>query len=279
MSNEPNVYFKQLSLQEKKSKLALLPRTKINQITLWIKGSSDKYKLTVDEFFRSKNEFQLSGHLPEDLNGKEILFTFELSGLHFFGKCDIVSINGGRSFIDMKHEVFKSERRANFRLLTYPHHEVYISIKIDKEELKKSNVVNLQTKVSQTKLFKNFLNILDEGNDKNDLDQLEDYLEFRVIDVSVTGLAFQFGEIENSFFKDVNIELGQMYLNFNGECIPLSGGKILYKLDFLSQNKKNKLYKAGVIFTNVDTNLDSALAKIINETMRSIESEFEDFLK
>jgi hypothetical protein len=279
MSKEPNVYFKQLSLQEKKSKLALLPRTKLNRITLWEKGSSDKYSLTVDEFFRSKNEYQVSGHLPEKVKSETILFTFELSGLHFFGKCDVVSSSNGKSFLEMKHDVFKSERRSNFRLLTYPHHEVFVSVKIDKEELKKSNVVNLKTKVSQTKLFKNFLSILEDAENTKSLDQLEDYLEFRVIDVSVTGLAFQFGEIENSFFKEVNVELGQMYLNFNGECVSLAGGKILYKLDYLSQNKKNKLYKAGVRFTNVDTNLDSALGKIINKTMRSVESEFEDFLK
>lgn len=279
MSKEPNVYFKQLSVQEKISKLALLPRSKKKLITLWLKGSSEKFKLETQEFFRSKNEFQLDGSLPEKFINETLLFSFEISGLHFFGKCEVVSISDKNIFIDMKYDVFKSERRANFRLLTYPHHEVYISIKIEKEELEKSNIVNLKTKVSQTKLFNNFLNMMQDELEETPIEVLEDHIEFRVIDLSVTGLAFQFSDIEKSFFEKFNVELGKMYLNFNGEYVQINGGEILYKLDFVSSNRSTKLYKAGVRFTGVDTNMDSALGNIINKTMRSVESEFEDFVK
>lgn len=278
MAKDANVYFKQLNLQETKSKLALLALNKKNLFTVWLKGDSKKYILCIDEYFRSKNEFQVSGDLPSEFLKQELLFTFELSGLHFFGKCKPVSISKDRSFIDMDFDVFKSERRANFRLLAYPHHEITLNIFIGKNEIEKSNVVEMQTKMSQTKLFNNFLEILD--NDSSDADfDMEDYLEFRVIDISVTGLAFQFGEIENNFFPKMNIELGKMYLNFNGDLIELAGGEILYKLDYLSNNKKNRMYKAGVRFTNVDTNQDNLLGKLINKSMRGVESEFEDFIK
>ena len=54
-------------------------------------------------------------------------------------------------------KIFKSERRANFRLLTFPHHQVYLHIQTDDSELHESNVINFQTKVSETGIFKDFL--------------------------------------------------------------------------------------------------------------------------
>ena len=218
MSKDKDVYFKKLSPQEKKSKLALLPKSKKKVITIWEKGQVERYQLDVEDYFRTKNEFKTSGNLDDGMKGKTLLCTFDLNGLHFFGQCKVVSNNMNIIFLDMDEDLFKSERRNNFRLLTYPHHKVYISIKVGKEEIEKNNVINMQTKVSESTLFKNFLHIID-GEENSREDNYEDYIEFRVIDVSVTGLAFQFSELEKSFFKEINTELGQM-------------SKVLYTLDF-----------------------------------------------
>ena len=50
-------------------------------------------------------------------------------------------------------------------------------------------------------------------------------------------------------------------------------------LDSLAPDKSTRLKKAGVQFVDVDTNLDETIASVINQTLRSAEAEFEDFIK
>jgi hypothetical protein len=108
---------------------------------------------------------------------------------------------------------------------------------------------------------------------------IDGHIRLRVLDISVTGLAVQFGTIENELFDEINIELKNMFLEFNNEIFEIPNGKILYKLDYLARDKKTRMFKGGVKFLEVDTNLDEELARIINQTLRSLESEFEEFVK
>jgi hypothetical protein len=276
MTAEQSVYFKQLTLKEKQSKLAHLAKSGKNSITLWKKGESKKYKFDVSDFFRSKLQLLLTGNVSSNLKNTDVLYTFDFNGLHFFGKGKTVIQEGKLAALDIVDHLFKSERRANFRLLTYPHHNVFVQIAVPHEEIEKSNVVSFKTGQSQTGLFNSFMNLVGDSADKS---VRKGYVKFRVLDVSVTGLAIQFGDIEADFFQDMEKELGNMFIDFNGEDITIPNGKILYKVDFLARDKKTRLYKAGLKFTDIDINLDEALAKLINEALRDVESEFEDFVK
>lgn len=279
MAKDNNILFKALNDAEKNSKLFQLANGKYsNTVTVWKKGESTKYKLKVTDFVRAKTEIYVKGDIPEDFEKETLLLTFELNGMHFFGKCNLVLRPGMPKSLNCSHELFKSERRNNFRLLTYPHHEVYVSINVGKAEIEKSNVLNLSTGQSQTSLFKNFLSIVGDIKEK-DIEDLEGYLRFRVIDISATGLAFQLGKIESGFFKELNKDLGTIYLDFNGELIKIPNARVLYIIDKVVSNSKATLYKAGTQFFDVDTNLDQLLAGKINQTLRSSESEFEDFIK
>ncbi|MBD66739.1 MAG: hypothetical protein CME62_16145 [Halobacteriovoraceae bacterium] len=275
-----NIHFKELTDQEKESKLYNLVHGKNSkqELTVWEKGSSQKYKLSADTFIKMKAEVMVNGEFPDELLEKKLLATFEFNGIHFFGEVKAIKRDKFPLAINFSEKLFKSERRKNFRLLTYPHHQVYINIYIGKKEIEQSNVFSLNTGQSQTTLFKNFLELIGE-KEKKSID-LEGYLRFRVIDISVTGLAFQFGNLESEFFKTIPKDLGSIYLDFNNKFIKIPEAKVLYIIDKFTTNKKNvKLFKAGVQFLNIDTNLDIELGKIINETMRNVESEFEDFLK
>lgn len=279
MSNDNNTIFKALDDAEKKSKLFQLANGKSsNIVTVWKKGSSEKYELKATDYIRAKSEIYFNGKFDESLTGESLLMTFELSGLHFFGKCRLQSKANLSPCLVCDDDIYKSERRNNFRLLTYPHHQVFLNINVGKEEIERSNVLSLNTGKSETGIFKNFLEILDEDKDEKPED-FEGYLRFRVIDISVTGLAFQFGKIEKQFFKELNKSLGNVYLDFNGDMIRIPDAKILYIVDKPVSNSSAILYKAGVQFLEVDTNLDAVLAKRINETLRSTEAEFEDFIK
>lgn len=279
MGNDNNILFKALDDPEKKSKLFQLANGKSsNIITVWKKGQTDKYKLKATDYIRAKSEIYFSGKFDESLVGETLLMTFELSGLHFFGKCRLQKKSNLSPCLLCDDEIYKSERRSNFRLLTYPHHKVYININVGKEEVEKSNVLSLSTGSSETGLFNNFLEILDESSEKT-AEDFEGYLSFRVIDISVTGLSFQLGKIEKQFFTELNKELGMVYIDFNGDVIRVPEAKILYIVDKPLSNSKATLYKAGIQFLNIDTNVDAQLARRINETLRSSEAEFEDFIK
>src|SRR5690606_26230206 len=140
-------------------------------------------------------------------------------------------------------DIYKSERRTNYRLLTDPILKVFAFFKVDEEYIGQ-NVVDFRTKQSQTGIFKDFLKIV--GGDKNSLDK-EGYLHFRVKNLSVTGLSLEIGELEKKFFV-AGEKTGKMYLNFEGEEIMIPNAKIVYVLDMIGQKDKGRIYKVGIQF-------------------------------
>jgi hypothetical protein len=276
MSSDQGVFFKPLNDTERLSKFTQLANLASATITVWEKGKKDKHILSISKFSRVKSELKVIGKYPANLVGTTLLLTFEINGLHFFGKCKLHAKSETLIIMDCKFDLFKSERRLNFRLLTYPHHEVYMAIDVGAKKLESSNVVGINIGMSQTTLFKNFLNII--GDKEKQIDP-DGYLRFRVMDISVTGLALQFGQIESEFFDGVEQCFENSFIDFNGHLISIPKSKFLYMNETRAADKKTKLMKAGVQFLEVDTNLDEELANIINQTLRSMESEFEDFIK
>lgn len=271
-----NVYFKKLNSDEKKSKINQLAKNLENKIVVWKKGTTNKVSMTPVDFDYPTSVIQVTGSIPEEYANQDLLVSFEISGLHFFGICSLESPTGEKFFLKFLGDLYKSERRSNFRLLTYPHQNVFLHLKVDPEDEEKSNIVNFQTGVSETGLFQNFLKIIEEDNpDAN----VQGYIKLRVLDISVTGLALQLGPMEAKLFTEKDKELGLMYLEFNGKMVKIPNGEILYTMDFVGSDKKTAMLKAGLRFKDVNTNLDEELASLINQTLRSLESEFEDFIK
>ncbi|MAX65611.1 MAG: hypothetical protein QF441_13930 [Bacteriovoracaceae bacterium] len=278
-SKQPQVYFKKLNTAEKESKIYQLVNQKKSELTIWKKGSEKKIKLHPETFLKTKKQLEILDKVPSDYLDVPLLYSFDLAGLHFFGKTKITTQTNNKYYLHCEEDLFKSERRSNFRLLTYPHQDVYVHLKvINEEKTEESNVVGLKTGTSETGLFKNFLKIIGDDGEETET-KIEGYGKYRVLDLSVTGLAVQFGEFENKLFSQLNKDLGLIYLEFNSEIVKIPGGQILYKQETLANDKKTKVYKAGMQFLNIDTNLDEKLASLINKTLRSLDSEFEDFLK
>ena len=273
--NDQKVYFKELTDEEKQSKFSQLYRRSEGEITIWLKGKTNKHVLKVAQYFQTKNEVQIIGNIPKDHLNSDVLYSFELNGLFFFSKGKTKSATNEKVYLEVKEKLFKSERRSNFRLLTFPHQQVYIHIQVSEEKREDSNIVSLKTGFSETGLFQNFLKVI--GDDGSEV-QIDGCLKLRVLDISVTGMAIQMGQIEKDLFSETNKELGPIHLEFNGQMLKIPNAQILYFIDTLAQDKKTKLFKAGVQFLDIDTNLDVKLAKLINQTLRSLESEFEDFL-
>lgn len=276
MEKDKDVFFKELNDKEKLSKFSQLPVSEKPQMVFWRKGENTKYRVEVVNYFRTRKEFQVEGDIPDSFFNDEVLFSFDLKGVHFFGQCKIISFAKSKIYVDCFGKVFKSERRKNFRMLTYPHHQVFANVRTEDQEVLESNVIQLKTGMSETGIFTNFLNMVNEqdGGDRS----LEGYLRIRVLDISVTGMALQLSDLEKAKLP-MKQDLGEVIVEFNGEPLKIPGVEILYTLEGMARDKKTRIYKAGAQFLNIDTNTDEILARKINQTLRSLESEFEDFLK
>lgn len=267
------VYFTKLNDQEKKSKLQNLLNMAKSEVTVWQKGSKEKHRLEV----RSRqSEVALVSRVESGLLNSNLLVNFSLSGLNFFTEAQIVT-KDDKNYILLNSDFYKSERRTNFRLLTDSRYEVYLYFKQIQRAERDSNVVGIQTKTSETGLFKNFLKMM-SGEDEG-LSYINDYLRFKVLDISVSGAAIQVGEIEHEMIRQSKDRTGALLLDFNGKLFEIPNGRIHYMSPMKNKPQSTPILKAGVEFLEIDTNLDEDLSAIINQTLRDVDKEFEDFLK
>ncbi len=272
MTDKPSTHFTKQNQKEMESRFQQL-ESKSKTITIWEKGKSVREKFSSMKFDKSQMALLLSFDetgISNYLNSK-VLYAFNINGVNYFGQGELTPVANNNYKLICNGDLFKSERRENFRLLTYPHYESYIQIPATEEEYEKSNVVSFQTKMSETSLFKNFLKIVDD----KDTSAKEGFTKFRVLDISVSGLAFQIGEIEKNYLEQQRV-LKPVHIYFN-EDILIPAIEIRYIVPLIRGN--GSAYKVGVQFLDVDTTTDQRLGKLINSAMRSFESDFEDFLK
>ena len=270
MTEEKQTYFTKQNDKEKQSKLGQVSSGSL-VLTIWEKGSSVKEKFHSTDFSREEYFLFINSDDKSIYANKKVLYAFSINGVNYFGKGELKSLTNNRYRLNCNDDLFKSERRDNFRLLTYPHHNSYIQIPLKENEVEFSNLVDFKTKMSQTGLFKNFLEIV--GDDVGDIK--EGFVKFRVLDLSVSGVAFQIGELEKEFLEDIE-ELSPIFIFFNEE-VKIPKMKIRYIVPMIQ--KSGVAYKVGAKFLEVNTNTDQHLGMLINSAMRNFESDFEDFIK
>lgn len=273
MNSQASTYFQDQTDKEKASKLLQLANNK-DDITIWAKGDSFREKFSANEYSKDRVELIVNASKKSSLTNKEVLYSFKINGVNYFGKGKLKNLNAKSYVLQATEVLYKSERRNTFRLLTYPHHQVYIKLPIPEEEIEKSNVVSFNTKMSETNLFENFLSLIDEKTKGN---YRKGYFPFRVLDLSVTGLAFQSGDMESDFFP-AEKEIEKIFLDFNGQEIELPKCEVVYNVSILHSNTQQRTKKIGIRFLDVDTNLDEQLGRLINGALRDVESDFEDFI-
>jgi hypothetical protein len=269
-----NIHFTKQTDAEKKSKLTQAKNNRL-PIVAWEKGSKSRDTFEIIDFYSDRFEIIIKPVSSTNLNNKNILFNFEINGLSYFGASKLVHLKDSSYVIDCRGDLFKGERRKNFRMLTYPHHQIYIVFEVD-ERYKGSNIISIVTGFTQTALFKNFLKMVgDKGNSDP-----ESELSLRVLDISRSGVSFNVSEIERNIFT-VGRVINKIRLNFSDEEILIPSGRVVYHFDYFSHDKNSRAYKIGLEFINIDINLDNKIGKKINDLLRDSEDKesFEDFLK
>lgn len=270
MVDKSSVHFQELTDNEKTSKLSLLVKTG-GELVIWKKGAKERIKLKAYEL-KDKNLYCVKNSHNIDL--KEVLYSFELNGLSFFGTADLGIIDNSKLLINCEGKLFKSERRSSFRLLTYPHHRVFLKFSFEQEDVPESNVIGMKSGMSETGLFKKFLSLV-EDEDKSGANLGS---SFRVLDLSVTGASFKVGKIESKIFEQKS-KFENCTLVFNRKEVSIPGAEVIYNVEMISDSKAGQLFKVGVRFLEIDTNLDQELGALINSVLRDFETEFEDFVE
>jgi hypothetical protein len=276
MSQVSRSHFTTLTHQEKQSKLWQLAQAS-GECYLWVKGQSKKIQVRVKDY--RKDDDLLVFHSEDEVFqvGQELLGTFNLRSVSFFFKSKIKKNTEDNVEVVLEGDFFKSEKRQNFRLLTYPIYTIHAEIELP-DSYEGGKVIDFKSRVSQTGLFKSFLKLVNENEDQDDLGKK---FRVRVQDLSATGLSIHVSELEAEWFNTGD-NLKPLSLIFSDEVIEVSKSSIVYIVDHIGSNNNNqKIYKVGIRFDPNNDMLDSVISKKINSLLREIDSnkEFEDFIK
>ncbi len=271
-----DTYFSKLDPKEKESRLVQLATSR-GRVTIWIKGQKSKLLYQVIDFEKDRLELLLDSKDKPFPKGTKLLCSFELRGMYFFGEVAINESIVSSIVLEIKGQLYKSEKRASYRLLTYPIYDVYAEFQLE-ESYEGSNVVGIKNRTTQTGLFKNFLKLL-EAKDEAEV-EVHQLVKYRVQDLSTTGMSLHVGELEAQYFSK-NYVFQETKIIFPDQVLIIPEVKVVYVVNYITGDKNVKKYKVGLHFPNMPTIVDESLGKKINELLREIDfnKDFENFSK
>jgi hypothetical protein len=269
-------FFSKLDALEKTNRLSQVVQSKA-VLTLWLKGQKERESIEAIDFNKNNLELIISKHLSKFHTGQELLCSFDLRGMTFFSQVTYQKETNGFSKITFSKDLFKSERRANYRLLAGGLYEVWADLDLG-EKYQSSNVVNLNKRIGQTKLFKNFMKLAGELSDNAETNNTG-HLKIRIQDLSTGGMSFNVGELELRHFSKDKV-FNNVLLVFKEDVIEIAEAKVIYVINYIGSDPSIKKYKVGFNFTNVTETIESAIFQKINELLREndFNKDFENFV-
>lgn len=267
-----NGQFTLLNAAERRSKLRQLDQLK-GQLTLWRKGDKSRLVHRVKSFDREQDALTVHEETFHPGLNEPILGSFDLNGVSYFFKARISAIETGEFVLTCKEDFFKSERRQNVRVLTFPTFDLSAHFNIP-GEYEDGKVLNLSRRPSQTGIFKSFLKLVDSGADG------ESKLKLRLQDLSNSGMSVYVGPAELDWFK-AGEELKDTEIHFSDEVLRFPRVKVVYVVDQIGPlNRKQKQYKVGLRFEDMPVTLSDAVNGRISSMLRMMDlnKDFEEFV-
>ncbi len=267
-------FFSKLDSYEKANRLSQLGNSRGN-IVIWEKGAKIKHSQMAVAFDKDQQNLVLETKTDIFPPGTKVLCSFELRGMSFFAQAVFKKSIGNDAVLEIHQELFKSEKRSSYRLMTFPMHEVWAEFDLG-EVYEGGKVVDLKSRSSQTALFKNFLNLIDQDEDLLN----KGIVRIRIQDVSATGLALHIGELESKYFAKDRI-FKNVNLRFIDQDFIMPEIKVIYVVDYISGDKKIRKFKVGMHFSKNTTDLDNLIGKKINQVLRDSDQnkDFEKLIK
>lgn len=190
------------------------------------------------------------------LKGKELFIYFAIKKSKFFSKGRVDGIENENNIkLVLDGELYKLDQRKSKRITTFPSHRVYSYIRI--QEGGGGEVIHLnRPKDHLHNFFKNFQKqvLHSQFNSSNPLEKdfMDDYIGFRVLDLSNDGLSFLLNHIEADYFKKLKKSF-KMILNFNGKEDAIENCSISYLIPYVNSSLGSlSLYKLGLSFKKID---------------------------
>ncbi len=281
--------FIKIETNEMVTKLKRLSSDK-GDVSIWNKGeSSVDYRANeIEHIDDSSGKFVIlkmfSEEKDEDFIGKEILISFSVMNVDYFGEGSFTKEEGAE-FISVKlgTTIFRSEKRGSERLLTFPHHQVYSYFKITeiKEEL--DNVISLADLKSKAKSEKKGFDRMSETGTIQSAEleagENEEVVGFRVLDLANNGISFLANDAQKQFFMEERI-FDTFLLMFDGETYSLKNGLLIYNVDYVSGNPgENQVFKLGIKFdTHEELSLRLKNALDSSTILQTVRHDFEEFV-
>ena len=272
--------FTEFTSAEREQKLRYLS-SEASVVKIWKKGDPNKIDFSVVSFHNNKLSLRLmkSKDVKKILDSK-VLFNSKYKSMDLFGSGDFREFRDDSFLLDVDSRMFKCEKRKNFRLLTFPVHEVTVRFGIDMQEVKESNLVDINSKKHGdiTGLFRNFLELVDgepTGIIRHDGEKSS--VTFRVLDLSVSGMSFRISEFEKDFFDNITT-LDEFTFVFNGKTYSIPGGQVVYIAPYpYTEKSATKHHKVGLNFFKLDDETYNELTRQLNKEYGEID--FEEFEK
>lgn len=269
--------FTGLNLNEISSKISSFTNSE-KSVRIWSKESEPSLAF-VRDFKKNLITLDVSTSLEKFSNGGKQFVNFAFNGVDYFAKGEISSCDDQEITIELGQEVFKSEKRNNERLLTFPHHQVnaYFKVYSDSDS---SNIISLnRVKNEKEEVLESFAT--ERMKEVLSNDAVTDLMGFRILDLSSTGLSFFANNRETSYFASFEEgENVQFTLMFESNAFTLNCAEIIYIVDYVnSRASKIPMKKIGIQF-NEDEKLQKQIDNFINEkgALREVDKSFESFL-
>ena len=284
---EQNFNFVKIPINELSTKFSALVQAK-SQVNLWCKGKVPIQHKAKE--FRTSSNSMLTFFKEENFKpnkSEKVYYSFKHSGFEYYGIGLAVKSKVEDEFVlQIANTVFRSEKRGKERLLTFPHHQVYVYFEfagakeLFRETSNKSNIISLDGFRKPLKEIKREVFTDPVKNFKKSLlDDDDNMMGYRVIDLSSNGIAFLVSAREKMIF-DKPLKTKAVIL-YNSTTFELSSAKIVYVVDSLTGSTKgNPLYKVGMTFDENENLSDLVHKKLESSNAKEgAQQDFEDFIE
>ncbi|PIK14120.1 hypothetical protein [Halobacteriovorax sp. JY17] len=249
-------------------------------IRVWSKGEEPVLAF-VRNYEKQVLTLDISNSLIESHQfSSRVFVNFSYNNVDYFAKGDLISDENGRVLINLGEDVFKSEKRSNERLLTFPHHQVYAYFKVFSDE-NSSNIISLNRfNEAPSGALDSFVSERMKSI-VNDHDGISELMGFRILDISSNGLSFCANNRETGYFvgleDDGDVEFTLM---FEEKPYSLRCAEIVYIVDYVNARaSKIPMKKIGVHF-NENEELKNHLLNFMDSSgvFREVDKNIESFL-
>jgi hypothetical protein len=277
--------FLKLNIEDILTKLQMIASNK-DVVKLWTKGKDSSFYRVSDLLVlkaADKCDVLLSFFSEGDdrdatLIGKQAFMSFSFNDIDYFAEGTMIKDEShDKIVLRLAQDIYRTEKRDNERLITFPHHQVYVYFKIiaDTDD---TNVIELHKKED-----KNYLDIKTQRRESlkeklaQKVDDVENLVGFRALDISKNGVAFLVGHKESIYFTDE--KKMSFYILFDQEIFLIKGAKLVYKVDYLGSQESKQRYKLGLTYNPIDS-LSKYVAKVlsVSSTLDVTQRDFEDFI-